>query len=394
MPWNNQGGGGPWGGGGGNGSGGGGGGGGKSPWGGRGGPGGFGGGGQQPPDIDEVIRQGQARLKRLMPSGFGGSTGILLILAVILGLWLFSGLYRVQPNQLGVELVFGRYTGVPTDPGLHWNYPSPIGTVIKPDVTRENRIEIGYRSSGDGTSRSSVQRDVAEESQMITGDENVVDIDFVVFWRIEDAGDFLFNLQRPEETVKMAAESAMRDAIGRRPIQVALTEGRQLIEESVREELQKLMNEYGAGVSVRQVQLLAVDPPKQVIDAFNEVQRARQDKDRLKNEAETFRNDVVPRARGEAAQIVEEADAYRQEVINRATGDADRFRSVYTAYSAAKDVTQKRIYLETLEEVLGNVNKVIIDNTDGAGSGVVPYLPLPEVQKQIQQNRPATGGNQ
>ena len=388
MPWSNQGGGGgPWGGGGGNGSGGGGGG--KSPWGGR----GPSGGGQQPPDIDEVIRQGQARLKRLLPSGMGGPTGITLIVIGLLALWLFSGLYRVQPNQQGIELVFGRFTGVPTEPGLHWNYPSPIGSVIKPDVTRENRVEVGYRSSGDGSGRSSVTRDVPEESQMITGDENIVDIDFVVFWRIADAGDFLFNLQDPAETVKMAAESAMRDAIGKRPIQVALTEGRQLIESTVQEDLQSLLTEYGAGVSVRQVQLLAVDPPKQVIDAFNEVQRARQDKDRLKNEAETFRNDVVPRARGEAAQMIEEADAFRQEVTNRAIGDADRFESVYKAYSAAKEVTQKRIYLETMEEVLGNVNKIIIDSADG-GSGVVPYLPLPEVQKQMQKNRSTSGGTQ
>ena len=388
MPWSNQGGGGgPWGGGGGNGSGGGGGG--KSPWGGR----GPSGGGQQPPDIDEVIRQGQARLKRLLPSGMGGPTGITLIVIGLLALWLFSGLYRVQPNQQGIELVFGRFTGVPTEPGLHWNYPSPIGSVIKPDVTRENRVEVGYRSSGDGSGRSSVTRDVPEESQMITGDENIVDIDFVVFWRIADAGDFLFNLQDPAETVKMAAESAMRDAIGKRPIQVALTEGRQLIESTVQEDLQSLLTEYGAGVSVRQVQLLAVDPPKQVIDAFNEVQRARQDKDRLKNEAETFRNDVVPRARGEAAQMIEEADAFRQEVINRAIGDADRCESVYKAYSAAKEVTQKRIYLETMEEVLGNVNKIIIDSADG-GSGVVPYLPLPEVQKQMQKNRSTSGGTQ
>jgi modulator of FtsH protease HflK len=391
MPWSNQGGGGggPWGGGGGNGSGGGSGGGGKSPWGGR----GPGGGGQQPPDIDEVIRQGQERLKRVLPRGMGGPTGVTLVVIGLLALWLFSGLYRVQPNEQGIELVFGRYTGVPTEPGLHWNYPAPIGGVIRPDVTRENRVEIGYRSSGDGSGRSSVQRDVPEESQMITGDENIVDIDFVVFWRIAEAGDFLFNLQDPEETVKMAAESAMRDAIGKRPIQVALTEGRQLIESTVQEDLQSLLTEYGAGVSVRQVQLLAVDPPKQVIDAFNEVQRARQDKDRLKNEAETFRNDVVPRARGEAAQMIEEADAFRQEVTNRAIGDADRFESVYKAYSAAKEVTQKRIYLETMEEVLGNVNKIIIDSADG-GSGVVPYLPLPEVQKQMQKNSTTSGGTQ
>lgn len=382
MPWSNQ------GGGGGNGSGGGGGGG-KSPWGGPGG-----GGGQQPPDIDEVIRQGQARLKRLLPSGLGGPTGITLIVVGLLALWGFSGLYRVQPNEQGIELVFGRYTGVPTEPGLHWNYPSPIGGVMRPDVTRENRVEVGYRSSGDGSGRTSVTRDVPEESQMITGDENIVDIDFIVFWRIAEAGDFLFNLQDPAETVKMAAESAMRDAIGKRPIQVALTEGRQLIESTVQEDLQNLLTEYGAGVSVRQVQLLAVDPPKQVIDAFNEVQRARQDKDRLKNEAETFRNDVVPRARGEAAQMIEEADAFRQEVTNRAIGDADRFESVYKAYSAAKEVTQKRIYLETMEEVLGNVNKIIIDSGSGDGNGVIPYLPLPEVQKQIQKNRTSTGATQ
>ena len=193
----------------------------------------------------------------------------------------------------------------------------------------------------------------------------------------------------------------MRDAIGKRPIQVALTEGRQLIESTVQEDLQSLLTEYGAGVSVRQVQLLAVDPPKQVIDAFNEVQRARQDKDRLKNEAETFRNDVVPRARGEAAQMIEEADAFRQEVTNRAIGDADRLgtrrasrHSIYKAYSAAKEVTQKRIYLETMEEVLGNVNKIIIDSGSGDGNGVIPYLPLPEVQKQIQKNRTSTGATQ
>lgn len=397
MPWSNQGGGGgPWGGGGGGNGSGGGGGGGKSPWG-R-GPGGFGGGGggggQQPPDIDEVIRQGQARLKSIMPRGFGGPTGVTVIVAVLLGLWLFSGLYRVQPNQQGIELVFGSYTGVPTAPGLHWNYPSPIGTVIKPDVTRENRIEVGYRSSGDGSSRSSVSRDVPEESQMITGDESIVDIDFVVFWRIAEAGSFLFNLQRPEETVKMAAESAMRDVIGQQQIQFALTEGREFIESAVQERLQDLLNEYQAGVEVRQVQLLEVDPPQPVIDAFNEVIRARQDKTTMQNEAQAYSNSVVPQARGEAARIIEDADAYRQEVTDRATGDADRFMSVFRAYSAAKDVTQQRIYLETLEEVLGNVNKVIIDNTEGGGSGVVPYLPLPEVQKQMQQNRSTTGGTQ
>jgi modulator of FtsH protease HflK len=381
MPWSNQGGsggggggGGPWGGGNGGGRGG-------SPWGGR-GPGGFG-GGSQPPDIDEVIRKGQDKLRRLMPRGVGGRFGLLLLVAVGMMLWGVSGFYRVQPNQQGIELIFGRYTGFPQMPGLHWNWPAPIGEVFRPDVTRENRIEVGLRTLGEGSSRSATVRDLPEESQMITGDENIVDIDFVVFWRIADAGRFLFNLQNPEQTAKMAAESVMRDIIGQTKIQVALTEGRAVIEARTTEELQRLLSEYQSGVEIRQVQLLAVDPPKQVIDAFNEVQRARQDMDRLKNEAEAIRNDVVPRARGEAAQLIEEADAYRQEVVNRSQGDANRFNSVYQAYIQAKDVTAQRIYLETLEEVLKNVNKIIIDNKDG-GAGVVPYLPLPEIRKRAQ----------
>jgi len=334
-----------------------------------------------------MLRRQQQRFKGMMPSGFGGPKLISLgVLALVL-LWAFSGLYRVQPNQQGVELVFGSYTGVPTDPGLHWNWPSPIGQVYRPDVTRENRIEVGFRSGID--SRSGSGRDVAEESQMITGDENIVDIDFVVFWRIRNAGDFLFNLQNPEQTVKVSAEAVMRDIIGSMRIQDALTERRGEIQVSAQTQLQLLVDEYGAGIEILSVQLDKVDPPSQVIDAFNEVTRARADLERLKNEAEAYRNDVVPRARGEAAQLIEGADAYRQEVVNRAEGDANRFNSVYNAYVQDKDVTTKRIYLETLEEILGNVNKVIIDDEAG-GSGVVPYLPLPEVQNRMNNTQRGT----
>jgi membrane protease subunit HflK len=385
MPWNNQGGGGPWGGGGG-GRGGDGGGGGGSPWGRR--PGGFGGGGgggggPQPPDIDEVIRRGQARLKALLPGGFGGKKVLILAGLGILAIWLgYGGAYRVQPNQVGVELVLGRFTGT-TDPGLHWNYPAPIGTVYRPDVTAENRIEIGLRTSGEATRRGASVRDVPEESQMITGDENIVDIDFVVFWKIADAPNYLFNIRNPDETIKMAAESVMRDIVGQTPIQEALTSGREDIERRTLASLQKLMTEYGAGIEVRQVQMLEVLPPKNVIDAFDEVSRARQDKDRLKNEAEAYRNDIVPRARGESQQTLQGAEAYRQEVVNRAQGDANRFNQVYDAYKRSKDVTTMRIYLETLEEVFQNVNKVIIDGDAGGASGVVPYLPLPELQKRL-----------
>lgn len=335
-----------------------------------------------------MLRRSQQRFRGMLPSGFGGPKLVILGIVVLIGLWLASGLYRVQPNQQGVELVFGRFDGVPTEPGLHWNWPSPIGDVYLPNVTLENRIEIGFRSSGDGSARSPGSRDVPEESQMITGDENLVDIDFVVFWRITDAAKYLFTLRDPDQTVKVASEAVMRDIVGGTRIQDALTDRRGPIESEAQVQLQKLMDEYGAGIEVRQVQLLEVDPPSQVIDAFNEVTRAKQDLERMKNEAEAYRNDVVPRARGEAAQLIEQADAYRQEVVNRAQGDGNRFDSVYQAYTQSKDITTQRIYLETLEEVLKNVNKVIIDEGAG-GTGVVPYLPLPEVQKRL--DRPNSG---
>lgn len=330
-----------------------------------------------------MLRRSQQQFRNLLPRGFGGPKLIILGALVLIGLWLASGTYRVQPNQQGIEMVFGEYNGVPEQPGLHWNWPGPIGTVYRPDVTRENRIEIGFRSVG-----GSAGRDQAEESLMITGDENIVDIDFVVFWRVADAGDFLFKIRDPEDTLKVAAEAVMRDIIGRTRIQDALTDRRGPIEAEARENLQELVNEYQAGIQVRSVQLLEVDPPAQVIDAFNEVTRAKQDLERLINEAEAYRNDILPRARGEAAQLFEQASAYREEVVNRSEGDANRFNSVYAAYSQSKDVTTQRIYLETLEKVFENVNKVIIDSNAG-GSGVVPYLPLPEIQK-----RSGTAGSQ
>ena len=375
MSWNNQGGG-PWGGGGGSGGGG-------SPWSRP--PRGFGGGGggPQPPDIDDIIRRGQARMRSLIPGGFRGRRLVIIALLALVAIWLANGFYRVQPNQEGVPLVLGRFTGTTTQPGLHWNWPSPIGNIYRPDVTAENRIEIGLRTSGEATRRGTSVRDVPEESQMITGDENIVDIDFVVFWKISDAPNYLFNIRNPDETIKMAAESVMRDIVGQTPIQEALTSRREDIESRTHESLQTLMTEYRAGIEVRQVQLLEVLPPKNVIDAFDEVSRARQDMDRLKNEAEAYRNDIVPRARGEAQQLLQSAEGYRQSVVTRAEGDANRFDAVYQAYAVSKDVTVKRIYLETLEQVLQGVNKVIIDSAaGGAGPGVVPYLPLPEIQKR------------
>ena len=362
-----------------------------SPWGSRGGGrdsgGGQGGGSQggdnnpfgggRPPDLDGVFRQGRSQLGRMFPGNFSNRRSMMLLLLGVAVLWLASGFYRVNPQQQGVVLRFGEWVAT-TPPGLHYHLPIPIERVLKPEVTRDNRINIGFRSLG--SSGASGRRDVASESQMITGDENIVDIDFVVFWRIGDAGKFLFNLADPEETTKIAAESVMREIIGGVDIQFALTDGRQQIQMQAKQRLQDLIDEYEAGIIIRNVQLLAVDPPKDVIDAFNEVQRARQDKDRLKNEAEAYRNDVVPRARGEAAQIIAEAEAYREEVVNRSRGDASRFEQVFAAYSENKNVTRERIYIETLEEIMGNVDKIIIDS-NASNAGVVPYLALPELKK-------------
>ncbi|MBB4287712.1 FtsH protease activity modulator HflK [Roseospira goensis] len=382
MAWNPQGGGGggPWGGGGNGGNG---------PWG-RGGGGAGGGPRTPPPDLEEMLRRGQERLRTMLPNNLGPKAIGLLVVALLV-LWGLTGFYRVQVDEQGVVLRFGEYV-YKTGPGLHYHLPYPIETVMTPKVTRENRVVIGFRQIGDNLE---ARRDVTEESLMLTGDENIIDIDFALVWVIKDAADYLFNLRDPAEAVQLGAESAMREVIGQTPIQVALTEGRQEVEDRTRVELQRLLDEYEAGIAVRRVQLLKVDPPSEVVDAFNDVQRARADRERLSNEAEAYRNSIIPQARGEAERLLQESEAYREEIVNRAQGDASRFDSVYQAYSQAKDVTTQRIYLETMEEVLANVNKVII-GTEG-GSGVVPYLPLPELQNRMreQQQRDgtsATGG--
>ncbi len=384
MPWQNQGGGGPWGGGGGGGGGGG-------PWGGGGGnsggpksPWGRGPGGMQP-DLEDILRKGQDRMRRIFPGGVGGARGVGFAVLIGLLLWFASGFYRVAPDEQGVVLRFGQWVRT-ASPGLNYHLPRPIESVLTPNVTRENRIEIGFRSA-DGT-RGGAKRDVLDESLMLTGDENIVDIDFVVFWRVKDAGQFLFNNRQPEATVKAAAEAALREAVGQKPIQTVLTEGRAQIEAQTVELLQRLLDEYKAGIEIRQVQMLEVDPPSQVVDAFNEVQRARADKERLRNEADAYRNDVVPRARGEAEKLIQEARAYREEVVARATGDANRFKAIYEAYKVNKDVTTQRIYLETMEEVLRGAQKVVIDKQASGGGGVLPYLPLPEIRKKAEEKKP------
>ena len=374
MPWTNQGG----GGGGGSGGGSGGGGGGPGPW-------GRGPGGVQPPDLEDLLRRGQDRLRSFVPGNFGGR-GVVLVALIGIGIWLASGFYKVQPDEVGLVLRFGEHVRR-ADPGLNYHLPSPIESVIKPSVTRVNRTEVGFRTA-ETPRQASRPGAVNEESLMLTGDENIVDIRFVVFWSIKNAGDFVFKVRNQEPTIKVIGESVIRDIIGRTQIQRAFTDGRGEIEQRTRDMIQQLADSYGLGVDISEVRLQEVDPPAQVIDAFNDVQRAKTDKDRLKNEAEAYRNDVVPRARGESEKLLAEARAYREEVVNRADGDAKRFLSVYEAYKVAKDVTTQRIYLETLEHVMRSANKIIIDKNGEGGSGVVPYLPLPEIQKRAQERKP------
>ena len=357
--------------------------GGGSPWGSP--PGGSGNGsrgGPTPPDIDKIISEFQDKIKKFLPggSGSGGKQTILVIL--ILGfVWLASGLYRVLPDEQGVVLRFGKFVKT-TQPGLNYHIPFPVESVVTPKVTKVNRIDIGFRSERDsGFSSSGGVADVPQESLMLTGDENIVNIDFSVFWVIKDAGNFLFKIQDPEGTVKAAAETAMREVIARSDIQPILTKGRSITETETQEIIQNILDEYSSGIQITQVQTQKADPPDQVIEAFRDVQAARADMERSKNEAEAYANDVIPRARGEAAKILQAAEAYKKEVVAKAEGEASRFLSIYNEYKNAKSVTQERMYLETMEKVLADIDKVIIEKN--AGSGVVPYLPLPELKKKV-----------
>jgi len=376
MPWTNQGGGGPWGSGG------------KGPWGsGPQSP------GPTPPDLEEILRRGQDRLRRVLPGGNLGGRGFALLVLGALALWGFSGFFRVEPDELGVVLRFGEQVRV-VQPGLNYHIPYPIETVLTPKALRVNKIDIGMRVVDDIRRGGTTVRDVPEESLMLTGDENIVDVDFSVLWKVkpDGVGQFLFNIQNPEGTVKAVAESAMREVIGRSEIQPILTGARQTTETAVQDLMQKTLDHYGAGIIVQQVQLQKVDPPAQVIDAFRDVQAARADLERAVNEAQTYANRVVPEARGRVAQITQAAEAYRQQTVAEATGQTSRFLKIYEQYKKAPAVTRERMYLETMEHIFGGTDKIILDSGPN-GSGVVPYLPLSELARQPQpRNQSQPGG--
>ncbi len=362
MPWSNQsGGGGPWGGGGNNGGG---------PWGQ--GPRGPGGPHGAPPDLEDIIRKGQDRLKRALPGGGGFSPGILAIVVIgLLVLWGFKAVYTVQPDEVGVELRFGKPKAELSEPGLHFAW-WPIETVEIAN-TAEKLMNIGGgRGSG------------ASEGLMLSGDQNIVDVRFSVAYQVSDPRAYLFNVADPDNMLQQVSESAMREVVGRRPAQDIFRDDRQGIADGVRQTIQTTLDEYGAGLAINAISIEDAAPPREVADAFDEVQRAEQDEDRFVEESNQYSNQKLGQARGEAAQVREEAAAYKNRVVQEAEGEAQRFISVYEEYAKAPDVTRKRLFLETMEGVLQDSDKVIVEQ--GNGQGVVPYLPLPELQKR------ATGG--
>ena len=390
MPWkDNSGSGGPWGGTGGSGNGG------KprSPWGGSNGPGRGG-----PPKFEDMLRRGGDRVKGMLPGGFGSPRGIAIIaLIAILG-WLLTGLYRVYPNEAGVELIFGRMTNK-TEPGLHWNWPSPVGTIIKPNVTDVRQTTVGL-SATRGTGRST-----DNESLMLTGDENIIDVQVTILWQIDvrprnvtENGVtrqvdgirlFVFNVREPAQTVKDAAEASLREIVGQRDFEVIRTSGRAEVQEAARLHIQQLLDEYGAGIYVRAVNLQKIDPPQKVIDAFRDVQAARANREQVINDAQAYVNQKVQAAQGNAERIMRNGEAYKLERIAIAEGESRRFLSVYEQYKTAKDITRQRIYLETMRDLLKTMDKVLIDTGSGRNSGVVPVLPLELFRPPA--NRPQTG---
>ena len=347
----------------------------KDPWGGS-------SNNQRQPDFDNPFEGLQKRLNRLIPGGGKGWRGFFLLFFVVVILWGLSGLYRVNADEQGVVLRFGKFVSQ-TSPGLHYHLPWPIETVKTPKVTIVNRIDIGMRGpSSTFSNNTRAMRDVPEESLMLTGDENIVDIDFSVFWFISDASAFLFRIQFPERTIKAVAESAMREVVGNSEIQPILTGARQRTEEGVRSLMQTTLDSYGAGIQIREVKMQKVDPPSAVIDAFRDVQAARADQERARNEANAYANKVVPEAQGESEKIKREAEAYQSQTVAEAEGQAKRFVSIFSEYIEAKDVTRQRMFLETMEKVFNDMNKVIIDSEAVGGQGVLPYLPLNEVRKK------------
>ena len=346
-----------------------------------------GGGGGQQPDLEEILRRSQDKLRQVMPGGIGVIGSLLIFLVVAASVGYFGFTVRINPDERGVVQRFGRFDRELYN-GLNFRWPYPIEEVTVVPYTRQNRIEIGFTSGGSGPFAQMRSPNRSEESLMLTGDENIVDVNFSVFWNVKDAPAFLFNVRNQGDSldansnVKAVAESAMREIIGQNEIQPILTKSRQEIEEQVKGLLQRTLDSYKAGINITQVVLQKVDPPAEVIAAFRDVQAARADQERVRNEAEAYSNRVIPEARGDAQRILQAAQGYREQSVAEAKGRTDRFLKVLEEYQKAPDVTRRRMYIETLEHVLGGMDKLIID--EKSAGGIVPYLPLTGLQQSGQ----------
>lgn len=346
------------------------GGGGKDPWRGRNGE-------QGPPDLDEIVRKMQDKFGGLFGGRKGGDGrgrsnpyGLGLIIVIALAVWALSGFYIVDPYEQGVVLRFGKYIQT-TEPGPHWHIPYPIERVQKVDVDQI--------------------RSVGHKAVMLSQDENIVDVELAVQYRVKDARSYLFNVRDPDLTLRQVAESAIREIVGKSTMDFVLTEGRAEVVADAREVMQQALDQYETGLEITTVNLVDAQPPDEVQPAFEDAIRAREDEQRLKNEAEAYANDIIPRARGDAARQIEEANAYRESVIARAQGESSRFLQLLAEYTKAPEVTRRRLYIETVEEVLSGANKVMVDVK---GSNNVLYLPLDRIVQHQQGTRPESGNAQ
>jgi len=361
----------------------------KNPWGRPGRPGGNpwgngggdGGGGPGRQDFDEAFRRMQENFGQFVPGNLGPvRVGIIIVLAAI-ALWLASGFYIVQPGEHAVIQRFGGWNRTKTVEGLGYRFPAPVESVTKVNVNEIRRLNIGFSSRAGGRGAAAAKQDVAEESLMLTADRNIVDLDLVIQWNVKSAEDFLFNVQDPEVTVKQLAESAIREAVGQTLMFPIITTERDLVAQKARDIIQKNLDEYDSGVTITQVLIQQAEVHPDVQSAFQDVQSAKQDGEDVQNRAQAYREDIIPKARGQAIQLLQEAQGYKQSTVAKATGDAARFESVYESYLKGQDVTKQRMYIETMEDVLKNAQKIIIDDKNGAGQGVVPYLPLNEMMR-------------
>lgn len=346
----------------------------------RGGPrgGGYGGGGNEPPDLDEMLRKAQENFRSILPGNMGGGVFVAAAVGLMAVLWLSSGLFVVNPGEHAVIQRFGKWNHTVAEPGLGYHLPAPIETATILNVEEIQKMNIGFtevvgRGGGQGA------RDIPEESLMLTSDRNIVDVDMVIQWNIKSAEDYLFMIRDQESTIKKVSESAIREVVGQTFMFPIITTGRASVADRARQIIQANLDAYNSGISIKQVLIQKAEVHPEVQDAFQDVQSAKQDAEDTQNRAGAYREDILPKARGAAIQIVQEAQAYKQSAVARAQGDAERFNQVYQAYLSGKDVTKERMYIETMEDVLKNAQKIILD--DKGGNGVVPYLPLNELGK-------------